>query len=109
MRPILQRQSGRRTWRARLDEHLGYYMLEASNCRSLLPCCLARVYGVTHLGALCAAARTRSAPADPRCAHRGARAPDRCAAGRTEIVRFELQLLSELGSVSIWKVARRPA
>src|SRR6476469_666198 len=55
MRPILQ--PGNRvaaTWRARLDEHLGSYMVEGLDlpAASFLDSAHA-VYGMTHLGALC--------------------------------------------------------
>src|SRR5436853_6758494 len=55
MRPVLQ--PGNRvsaTWRARLDEHLGHYQVEALHlaAASLFAAGHA-VFGVTHLGALC--------------------------------------------------------
>jgi DNA repair protein RecO (recombination protein O) len=100
MRPILQ--PGNRvsaTWRARLDEHLGIYVIEGIDllAASFLTSAHA-VYGITHLGALCrllperdphpsihgALVELLSRLLDPRCA-----GPD--------FVRFELQLLAELG------------
>src|SRR5205823_9808992 len=54
MRPMLQPgNSVRAVWRARLDEHLGYYQIEGTRLRaaSLLESSHA-VYGVTHLAAL---------------------------------------------------------
>ncbi|HYQ19141.1 MAG TPA: DNA repair protein RecO, partial [Xanthobacteraceae bacterium] len=55
LRPVLQ--AGNRiscTWRARLDEHLGHYTVEALDARaaSFLPFSYA-LYGITHLAALC--------------------------------------------------------
>ena len=54
MRPLLQPgNSVTALWRARLDEHLGYYQLEGTRLRaaSLLASSHA-VYGVTHLASL---------------------------------------------------------
>src|SRR5712672_4594062 len=54
MRPMLQPgNSVRAVWRARLDEHLGYYQIEGTRLRaaSLLASSHA-VYGVTHLASL---------------------------------------------------------
>ena len=100
LRPVLQ--PGNRissTWRARLDEHLGLYTVESLDARaaSFLPVPHA-LYGVTHLAALCRLLPERDphpqihdaldevldSLLDPRRA-----APD--------VVRFELQLLAELG------------
>src|SRR6516162_5227918 len=100
LRPILQ--TGNRVtaaWRARLDEHLGTYTVEGLElpAASFLAVSHA-VYGITHLGALCRLLPERDPhPSiheallellarllDPRCA-----GPD--------FVRFELQLLAELG------------
>src|SRR5579863_4209470 len=42
------------TWRARLDEHLGHYTVEALNLRAARFLSAAHaVHGVTHLAALC--------------------------------------------------------
>lgn len=99
-RPILQPgNSVRATWRARLDEHLGAYTIEGLKLRAgeFLAAAHA-VYAVTHLAALIRLLPER----DP---HEGiystletiveslAEAPT---AGAL-IVRFELQLLAELG------------
>jgi DNA repair protein RecO (recombination protein O) len=100
LRPVLQ--PGNRissTWRARLDEHLGLYTVEGLDARaaSYLPVPHA-LYGVTHLAALCRLLPERDPHPqihdaldevldnllDPRRA-----GPD--------VVRFELQLLAELG------------
>jgi DNA repair protein RecO (recombination protein O) len=87
------------TWRARLDEHLGHFAVEAVNLRAagFLPAAHA-VHGVTHLAALCRLLAEREQHAaiygaldtildsleDPRAA-----AP--------MIARFELDFLAELG------------
>src|SRR5208282_4862509 len=55
MRGVLQPGNAlRATWRARLDEHLGHYAVQALNLRAagFLPAAHA-VHGVTHLAALC--------------------------------------------------------
>jgi DNA repair protein RecO (recombination protein O) len=99
-RPVLQPgNSVRATWRARLDEHLGAYTVEALNLRagSFLTAAHA-VYAVTHLAALIRLLPER----DPHemifesleiiVDH----LDDARQAGAL-IVRFELQLLAELG------------
>jgi|SRR5262245_2701428 len=100
LRPVLQ--PGNRicsTWRARLDEHLGLYAVEALDARAaaFLPVPHA-LYGMTHLAALCRLLPER----DPH--------PQIHAAleaiidglldarqARLDVARFELQLLAELG------------
>ncbi|HUI14110.1 MAG TPA: DNA repair protein RecO [Xanthobacteraceae bacterium] len=87
------------TWRARLDEHLGHYAVEALNLRAARYLAAAHaVHGVTHLAALCRLLAEREVhPAvyealeailehleDPHLA-----AP--------MIARFELNFLAELG------------
>src|ERR1700751_1336978 len=55
MRPVLQPGNAvRATWGARLDEHLGHFVVEGLELRAaaLLPLAYA-LYGVTHLAALC--------------------------------------------------------
>ncbi len=87
------------TWRARLDEHLGHFVVEGIDLRAaaLLPAAHA-VYGVTHLAALCRLLPER----DPHAVVYEAfdAAVDRLgdpAAVAVRIARFELQLLAELG------------
>jgi DNA repair protein RecO (recombination protein O) len=100
LRPVLQ--PGNRvssTWRARLDEHLGHYVVEALDARAasflLIPHAL---YGVTHLAALCRLLPER----DPHPQIHAALDDvldgllDLRRAGPS-VVRFELQLLAELG------------
>jgi len=100
LRPVLQPgNSVMATWRARLDEHLGYFTVEGLDLRAaaFLPAAHA-VYGVTHLAAL-----TRLLPErdphesvfealDALLDHLGHAATVAVAAAR-----FELQLLAELG------------
>jgi DNA repair protein RecO (recombination protein O) len=86
-------------WRARLDEHLGHYTVEGLRLRTgaLLSASHA-VYGITHLAAL-----TRLLPErDPHPAIYGALevmldALHDVRVAAPLIVRFELQLLAELG------------
>src|ERR671922_687202 len=100
LRPVLQ--PGNRiscTWRARLDEHLGHYTLEALDARAAALLTVPHaLYGMTHFAALCrllperdphpqihaVLAQVLDGLIDPRRA-----APD--------MVRFELTLLAELG------------
>jgi DNA repair protein RecO (recombination protein O) len=100
LRPVLQ--PGNRvsaTWRARLDDHLGHYTVEALDlpAASYLVASHA-VFGVTHLGALCRLLPER----DPHPqVHAALEATLDCLldarlAGPL-VARFELQLLSELG------------
>ena len=100
LRPVLQ--PGNRiscTWRARLDEHLGHYTLEALDARAaaLLPVPHA-LYGMTHLAALCRLLPERDPHPQIHAALErlldGLIDPRRAAPG---MVRFELQLLAELG------------
>jgi DNA repair protein RecO (recombination protein O) len=100
LRPVLQ--PGNRisaTWRARLDEHLGHYTVEGLDARaaSFLPISHA-LYGMTHLAALCRLLPER----DPHPQIHAALddvldsllEPRRAG---PNVVRFELQLLAELG------------
>ncbi len=100
LRGVLQPgNSLRATWRARLDEHLGYYAIEGIALRAAGFLSDAHaVYGVTHLAALCRLLAEREphgrifsaleeildAIVDPRAA-------------ATLIARFELVFLAELG------------
>jgi DNA repair protein RecO (recombination protein O) len=100
LRPVLQ--PGNRvtaTWRARLDEHLGHYVVEGLDLSAAtLFAASHAVYGVTHLGTLCRLLPERdphpqvfagledvlACLIDARLAGPG-------------VLRFELALLSELG------------
>src|SRR5881398_3806268 len=54
MRPLLQPgNSVRAVWRARLDEHLGYYAIEGTKLRAATVLTSAHAtYGITHLASL---------------------------------------------------------
>jgi DNA repair protein RecO (recombination protein O) len=87
------------TWRARLDEHLGHYMVEGLDSRAaaFLPVPHA-LYGMTHLAALCRLLPERDPHPHIHEALRGVLddllEPGRAGLG---VVRFELLLLAELG------------
>jgi DNA repair protein RecO (recombination protein O) len=100
MRPVLQPgNSVQATWRARLDQHLGYFVVEALQLRaaSFLTQAYA-VYGVSHLAALCRLLPER----DPHPSIHDAliailkQVDDRITVA-VGVARFELQLLAELG------------
>jgi DNA repair protein RecO (recombination protein O) len=100
LRGVLQPgNSLRATWRARLDEHLGNYVVEGLNLRAAgyLPAAHA-VHGVTHLAALCRLLAER----EPHAAIYGTldaildRLDDPLIAAAS-IARFELAFLAELG------------
>jgi DNA repair protein RecO (recombination protein O) len=89
----------RATWRARLDEHLGYYAVEGINLRAggFLPAAYA-VHGVTHLAALCRLLAER----EPHAAIYQALdtilgSLDDPHTAAAMIARFELDFLAELG------------
>ncbi len=100
LKPILQPgNSVSATWRARLDEHLGTYTVEPVTLRaSNFFAAPHAVYGVTHLAALMRLLPER----DP---HEGLHDAlidilgrlDDASAAAPMVVRFELQLLAELG------------
>ena len=87
------------TWRARLDEHLGYFVVEGLDLRAagFLPLAHA-LYGVTHLAALARLLPER----DPHKTVFEALDEAIAALGDASVVavlvaRFELQMLAELG------------
>jgi DNA repair protein RecO (recombination protein O) len=100
MKPILQTGNAlSATWRARLDEHLGHYVVEPMNLRaSNFFAASHAIYGVSHLAALMRLLPER----DP---HAGLYAEldyilerlENAAIAAPMVARFELQLLSELG------------
>lgn len=100
MRPVLQPgNSVNAVWRARLDEHLGYYLVEATRMRAATMLASSHaVYGVTHLAAL-----TRLLPErDPHeniydMLDRALNEFDNVGEAAVHLVRFELAMLAELG------------
>jgi DNA repair protein RecO (recombination protein O) len=100
LRGVLQPgNSLRATWRARLDEHLGYYAVEGLNLRaaSLLTAAHA-VHGVTHLSTLCRLLAEREPHAHVHTVLESIldKINDPADAA-TLIARFELAFLAELG------------
>jgi len=100
LKPVLQPgNSLAATWRARLDEHLGYYTVEGLELRaaSFLGAAHA-VYGVTHLAALCRLLPERDPHESVFEALEAALGTlDDPAAVAVLVARFELDLLAELG------------
>src|SRR5436309_3930385 len=98
LRPVLQPgNSVRAVWRARLDEHLGHYMVEGLRLRAAaflpLPCA---DYGVTHLAALCRLLPERDP--HPRVHDALATILEQIDVSAARwVVQFELMLLAELG------------
>ena len=100
LRGILQPGNAvRATWRARLDEHLGLYLVEAANLRVAGFMDKAHaLHGVTHLAALCRLLAER----EPHIAIYDALGAildrlDDPQAAAPMIARFELDFLAELG------------
>jgi len=100
LRPVLQ--AGNRVsadWRARLDEHLGHYVVEGLDARAAgflaVPHAL---YGITHIAALCRLLPERDPHPEIHAALEAVLDDllDPVRAG-ANVVRFELQLLAELG------------
>jgi DNA repair protein RecO (recombination protein O) len=100
LKPILQPgNSVSATWRARLDEHLGNYTVEALDLRAagFFPSPHA-IYGVSHLGALMRLLPERDPhPALYEALDAVLGRLDDAVTVAPMVVRFELQLLSELG------------
>src|SRR5438105_2696052 len=100
MRPLLQPgNSVRAVWRARLDEHLGYYALEGIKLRAATVLASSHaVYGVTHLASLARLLPER----DP---HEGIYGLldrtlddfDDIGEAAAHLIKFELAMLAELG------------
>src|SRR5579871_5504957 len=100
LRAVLQPgNSLRATWRARLDDHLGLYMVEGINLRAAGFLTAAHaVHGVTHLAALCRLLAEREPHAGIHAAlEEILDAIDDPASAATQIARFELAFLGELG------------
>jgi DNA repair protein RecO (recombination protein O) len=100
MRPLLQPgNSVRAVWRARLDEHLGYYMVEGLRLRAASVLASSHAaYGVTHLASLARLLPER----DP---HEGIYELldrtlddfDDVGEAAAHLIKFELAMLAELG------------
>ncbi len=87
------------TWRARLDEHLGHYVIEGLNLRAASYLSAAHaLYGLNHLAALCRLLPERDPhqPVFELLEHTIAHLSERSLAAAL-MARFELELLSELG------------
>jgi DNA repair protein RecO (recombination protein O) len=100
LRGLLQPgNSLRATWRARLDEHLGHYVVEGSNLRAAGYLGTAHaVYGVTHLAALCRLLAEREPHARIFSALEAILdGIEDARVAATSIARFELAFLAELG------------
>ena len=100
MRPLLQPGNGvHAVWRARLDEHLGTYVIESMQMRAANLLALPHaVYGVTHLAALARLLPERDPHVDiyEMLEHSLDDFEDASGAA-VHLVRFELAMLSELG------------
>jgi DNA repair protein RecO (recombination protein O) len=100
MKPVLQVGNGvSASWRARLDEHLGNYTIEPVNLRaSSFFAASHAIYGVSHLAALMRLLPERDPHADLYAEFEDVlNHLDDAVVAAPMVVRFELQLLSELG------------
>jgi len=100
MKPVLQVGTGvSASWRARLDEHLGNYTIEPVNLRaSSFFAASHAIYGVSHLATLMRLLPERDPHADLYAELEDVlNHLDDAVVAAPMVVRFELQLLSELG------------
>jgi DNA repair protein RecO (recombination protein O) len=100
MRPLLQPgNSVRVVWRARLDEHLGYYLIEATRLRAATVLASSHaVYGVTHLASLARLLPERDPHEDIYdMLDRTLNDFDDIGEAAVHLVKFELAMLAELG------------
>src|SRR6202042_3021394 len=100
MRPMLQAgNSVTAVWRARLDEHLGYYVIEATRLRAATVLASSHaVYGVTHLAALARLLPERDPHEDIYdMLDRTLNDFDDIGEAAVHLVKFELAMLTELG------------
>jgi DNA repair protein RecO (recombination protein O) len=100
MKPVLQVGNGvSASWRARLDEHLGNYTIEPVNLRaSSFFAASHAIYGVSHLATLMRLLPERDPHADLYAELEDVlNHLDDAVVAAPMVVRFELQLLSELG------------
>ncbi|MEW6769491.1 MAG: DNA repair protein RecO [Pseudomonadota bacterium] len=100
MRPLLQPgNTVSAVWRARLDEHLGYYAIEATKLRAATMFGSPHaVYGVTHLASLARLLPERDPHEDIYETMESILEDfDDAATAGAHLVRFELAMLAELG------------
>jgi DNA repair protein RecO (recombination protein O) len=100
MRPLLQPgNSVTAVWRARLDEHLGYYAIEATRMRAATLLSVPHAaYGVTHVASLARLLPERDPHEDIYDRLLGLLDDfDHPATAAAHLVRFELAMLGELG------------
>src|SRR5947209_8022048 len=100
MRPLLQPgNSVRAVWRARLDEHLGYYALEGTRLRAATILASSHaVYGVTHLASLARLLPERDPHRDIyEMLDRTLEDFDDISEAAAHLIRFEMAMLAELG------------
>ena len=100
MRPLLQPgNSVSAVWRARLDEHLGYYLVEGTRLRAAnLFVSSHAVYGVTHLASLARLLPERDPHEDIyEMLDHVLDDFENARAAAAHLIRFELAMLTELG------------
>jgi DNA repair protein RecO (recombination protein O) len=100
MRPVLQPgNSVNAVWRARLDEHLGYYQLEGTRMRAATLLASGHaVYGITHLASLARLLPERDPHEDIyEMLDRTLDDFDDIDEAAVQLVKFELAMLAELG------------
>jgi DNA repair protein RecO (recombination protein O) len=100
MRPLLQPgNSVRAVWRARLDEHLGYYAIEGTRLRAATVLASSHaVYGVTHLASLARLLPERDPHEEIYDMLDGTLNDfDDIGEAAIHLIKFELAMLAELG------------
>ena len=100
MRPLLQPGNSVTTvWRARLDEHLGYYVVEGTRLRAATLLGSAHAtYGITHLASLVRLLPERDPHEDIyEMFERTLDDFDDAGEAAAHLIRFELAMLAELG------------
>src|SRR5258707_1272364 len=100
MRPLVQAGNSVTTvWRARLDEHLGYYAIEGTRLRAATLLASAHAtYGVTHLASLARLLPERDPHEDIfEMLDRTLDDFDDVGGAAAHLIRFELAMLAELG------------
>src|SRR6202795_1154704 len=100
LRPMLQPgNSVRAVWRARLDEHLGYYVMEGTRLRAATVLSSSHAtYGVTHLASLARLLPERDPHEDIyEMLERTLDDFDDVSQAAAHLIKFELAMLAELG------------